>query len=302
MNFKLALITALITYAFFSCGKERSDTALIKPKEEVKDTLKEEEKEVPAKIRGIKLSADGVTSAYTLINSILGGIGDVLETPDCAHPAFGPHISQVYDDFLKKYVFAFQIHVSPDNDRCTDKTDRQRNEIKTYDKSPDSLKATLNETVEYSWKFRLDAAFKPSPNFTHLHQIKPIDGDADLPIITLTARYKASGDQLELIHTGGAGKTTSLKYVASIPLSDFKGQWVEVTEKITYSYTGKYEIVIKRLSDDKVLLTKKVAEIDMWRDGSTVCRPKWGIYRSLLDPGYLRDEVVRFDDFRIIEH
>lgn len=36
----------------------------------------------------------------------------------------------------------------------------------------------------------------------------------------------------------------------------------------------------------------------MWICGAnTFIRPKWGIYRSLLDRGRLRDESVRFVDF-----
>ena len=297
MNFKFLFVIAFGYCLILSCGKSKSEEILGKPKEEPREEVKDVLKPAVA-----ILSADGVSNTYTLINKIFGGTGDVLETPDCAHAAAGPHIRQVYDEFLKKYVFAFDIHVTPDNDRCLSANDRQRNEIKTYDKSPDSLKAALNETVEYSWKFKIDADFKPSSNFTHLHQIKPLDGDADLPMITLTARYKASGDQMELIHTAGEGKNTSLKYMASIPLSDFKGQWVEVIEKITYSYTGKYEILIKRLSDNKELLAKKITSIDMWRDGTTLCRPKWGIYRSLLSPTMIRDETVLFNDFKIREY
>lgn len=293
MNFRLATIIVFGCFVFICC-KEKTSA--------IKTSPVDDKKEVAESPVGALLSADGKTNTYTLINSVLGGTGDVLETPDCGHTTFGPHITQIYDELLKKQVFAFHIHVTPDNDRCNSSTDRQRNEIKTYDRSPDSLKASLNETVEYRWKFKLDAGFKPSPNFTHLHQIKPIDGDADLPMITLTARYKSSGDQMELIHTAGQGKNTSLKYIASIPLADFKGQWVEVSEIITYSYTGKYDIVIKRISDNKELLNKKIAQIDMWRDGTTVCRPKWGIYRSLLSPSYIRDETVLFNDFKITEY
>jgi len=38
---------------------------------------------------------------------------------------------------------------------------------------------------------------------------------------------------------------------------------------------------------------------DMWRNGTTFVRPKWGIYRSLNTPGDLRDETVLFNDFYI---
>jgi hypothetical protein len=37
----------------------------------------------------------------------------------------------------------------------------------------------------------------------------------------------------------------------------------------------------------------------MWRSGTTFCRPKWGIYRKLVDG--MRDEQVRFADFCIAE-
>ncbi len=251
---------------------------------------------------GTTLSAIGTGDTYSLINKQFGGTGDVVESPDCAHPTGAPHIQQVYDVDLKKPVFAFTIHLTPDNDRCLPSTDRQRNEIKTYDKSPDSLLAKVGEAMEYKWKFKLDKNFKPSPNFTHLHQLKAIDGDADSPLITLTARYKSSGNKLEVIHTAGIGKTTSLGYLASIPLSYFLGNWVEVTEKATFKTEGTYQIVIKRISDGKELLNMKKDNIDLWREGTTQCRPKWGIYRSLLSSTYLRDETVMFNDFNIKKH
>ena len=280
-------VFALSLLVLLSC-KEKDKIILDPPKE---DPIKEEQ------FSGVTLSANGTEDTYVLINKVLGGTGDVVEAPDVSHPAFGKHITQVYDNDLKAYVFAFHIHVTPDNDRGTD-SDRQRNEIKTYDKSPDNLKAALNETVKYSWKFKIDEKFKPSSNFTHLHQIKPIDGNASLPIITLTARYKSSGDVLELIHTGDDNKAVTKN---SIPLSDFKGNWVTVEEQIKYSGKGTYQILIKRLKDDKVLLNKTYNELDLWRTGTSTCRPKWGIYRSLLNAQMLRDETVLFNDFNITE-
>jgi hypothetical protein len=111
----------------------------------------------PTTKHGARLVADGPGNTYELINSVLGG--DATEDPDCAHLSFGRHISEVFDNTLNKNVFVFTLHVTPDNDRCNGATDRQRNEIKTYGPSPDSLKGQLNETVTYRWKFKLDAAF-----------------------------------------------------------------------------------------------------------------------------------------------
>src|SRR5262245_4943917 len=84
----------------------------------------------PAVKHGLTLKADGPGSTYELISSAFGG--DPLEDPDCAHPAFGRHVSEVFDQTLRENVFVFTMHVTPDNDRCNGSTDRQRNEIKTY--------------------------------------------------------------------------------------------------------------------------------------------------------------------------
>src|SRR6476659_1646601 len=128
----------------------------------------------PSTKYGVKLVADGPGNTYELINSVLGG--DATEDPDCAHPSFGRHIREEFDNTLNKNVFVFTLHVTPDDDRCNGSTDRQRNEIKTYGPSPDGLKGQLDETVTYQWKFKLDAGFKPSLSFTHIHQVKAGDG------------------------------------------------------------------------------------------------------------------------------
>lgn len=86
------------------------------------------------------LTADGQTDTYTLINQTLGGTAE--EPPDCSHPDFGPHITQQFDCALGDFAFTFYLHVTPDNDRCV-AFDRQRNEIKTYDRSPDYVNRVL---------------------------------------------------------------------------------------------------------------------------------------------------------------
>lgn len=284
----------ILCICFFGCACSKQKITSLQ-KEEVAGNGNQ-----TTNIEGPTLSADGSTDTYQLINSVFGGTGDVVEAPDCSHTSFGKHITQVFDAELKRQVFAFHIHLTPDNDKCED-SDRQRNEIKTYDKSPENLKASKDEKVLYKWKFKLDAGFKPSSDFTHIHQLKPIDGDNTLPIITLTPRYRAAGDIMQVIHTGETD-ATSQKYIAQIPLADFKGHWVEVTERATFSFDGKYEIQINRISDGKILLKQAFVNIEMWRKNSTSCRPKWGIYRRTLQPDMLRDETVLFNDFNITEY
>ena len=51
------------------------------------------------------------------------------------------------------------------------------------------------------------------------------------------------------------------------------------------------------MSDGAVLLTYSNNNIDLWRTGTTFCRPKWGIYRSLNNPQDLRDEDVLYGNY-----
>ncbi|MFD0941115.1 heparin lyase I family protein [Pedobacter boryungensis] len=288
MKEKIILLLILGSFSIVYCKKKTPD---VQPEPEI---IKPP---VTAPKLGILLQADGPGNTYELINSKLGSNAE--ETPDCGHAAFGRHIAEVYDDILKKNVFEFYMHVTPDDDRCNGSTDRQRNEIKSYGPSPDNVKGTIGETVTYRWKFKLDAGFKPSPSFTHIHQIKAGDGDDGSPLITITPRY-GNPDQLEIIHTAGSA-ATSLGKLKTVNLAPFKGNWVEVIEKIKYGTNGTYEINIKNVSDGALLLNYATNNIDLWRTGTTFCRPKWGIYRSLNNKSYIKDEAVRFADFCIAE-
>ena len=246
----------------------------------------------------IKLISNGEGNTYELINSILAPNYNVIEAPDCSHEDFGRHIDEVFDTELNKNVFRFFIHTTPDNDRCI-KFDRQRNEIKSYDKSPDELKGIQNEIVEYSWKFKLPSDFNSSKKFTHIHQIKAVGGSEDaMPLITLTTR-EGSPDNLELRYS----ETTSQITLKEVELSPFKGTWVEVVETVVYGEKGigSYEIEIRNIDSGVRLFYYSNDDIRMWKTNAEFMRPKWGIYRSLLDESKLKDENVLFADFSVKE-
>lgn len=240
--------------------------------------------------RSVELVADGRTDTYRLIARALGG--NPIESPDCGHTDFGPHITQAFDSAQRKSVFVFHLHVIPDTDRCRT-FDRQRNEIKTYGPSPDQVKAFHDDRTTYRWQFKLDADFQASERFTHIHQLKAGDGDAGAPIITITPRL-GDPDALELIHIDSRGSNTT---VATTDLSPFKGVWIEAYETVTWRTKGEYSLELRRSSDRVLLFSYSSGDIDMWRDGATFARPKWGIYRSLDQSEQLRDEQVRFDRF-----
>lgn len=282
MRFSILIILICILFSCKKSSKTDSEAPVIAPPT------------TPIVTYGTSLKADGPGDTYELLNRVLGGTA--YEVPDCIHSQ--RHISEIYDSDLKTNVFVFSAHVATDNDRCIN-FDRQRTEIKTYGVSAEKLKANLGESITYRWKFKLDAGFKPSPSFTHLHQIKAGDGDADDPIITLTARYGAANtDKLELIHIGSDGISSK---ISTVDLNPFKGFWVEVIAQMEFATKGAYKISIKRVSDGLTLMSYENSNIDLWRSSTSFCRPKWGIYRSLANVTYLRDEEIRFADFCIAE-
>src|SRR5215470_17529140 len=135
----------------------------------------------------LHVRADGVIQPETFTGTLFQA---APETPDCSHLNFGPHLTQVPNATLGSYVFVFNSHVVPDNDRCS-ATDRQRLEIKTEGHNnptpyQDYIVGHLGETVTHRWRFLLPTGFQPSNSFTHIHQIKAYDGDSGSPLITLT--------------------------------------------------------------------------------------------------------------------
>lgn len=256
------------------------------------------------------LEADGSANAYTVINNVLAPGATAVESPDQttggsavgSHANFGRHIQMVFDAELNKYVFQFLIHINSvlDNDVSTGDLDRQRVEIKTYGSSPANLKGTVGENITYKWRFRLPIGFQPSSNFTHIHQIKAVDGDDSNPLFTITPRYNVSGNTLQLIYTKDSSSGT-ITY-KSIPLSSFLGVWVEVTEQLTVGANGTYNISIKRLSDAVELLAYSNNNILTIRPSNTFTRPKWGIYRSITSSSLLRDDSLRIASISITEN
>ena len=234
---------------------------------------------------------------YTVINEKLADGGDAFEVSDCSHSKFGPHITQVFDKALKKHVFRFHIHRDQDTDRCK-KFDRQRTEIKVYDKSPDWLKAIEQSKFVYKWKFRLDQKFQPSPRFTHLFQMKAVGGsNSSHPMISFSARKgrRERPDKFELRY----GTQNKSKKIMEVQLLPFLGQWLLVVFNATFGEKGMLVIKITSIKNGAQLLYYKNETIKMWKNDADFLRPKWGIYRSLKNKDALRDEVVDFADIEI---
>ncbi len=259
------------------------------------------------------LTADGKTDTYLLISKS-GFYTETSgnQTPDdfMGHPEYH-HISQIFDNTLGKYVFAFDIHIDykegdsliTDGNKGT-LTDRQRNEIKCMSSRPATV-AEDGETITYRWKFMLPQGMQTTSAFCHIHQIKGM-GDSEAvahPVFTLTCRTAGNRQVLQLINVpyeGSANVTLS-----QIDLQPLLGRWIEAKETLTVGHNGKYTLTLTDVETGLTMMRSTENDIEIWRDTDdrSTMRGKWGIYRSLGDKlslkGQLRSERILFADFEI---
>ena len=230
------------------------------------------------------------------------------------HPD-GKHCEVIFDKELDKHIFRFTIHANAahlDGDRGK-KEDRQRNEIKSQtSKQWRHLNGNLDERQMLCWKFRLPEGFRPSTKFCHIHQLKAQEGNNGAPLITISTRCDKDGNnrRIQVIHTGDTRESSRGVIVDNLPLSDFEGQWIDVTTEMHYSHNGTFKIKMRRISDNKILVEKEFKNIDLWRTGATNIRNKFGLYRSygrkMIDDNDrpdngIKDEFIDFSDFKVYE-
>ena len=250
------------------------------------------------------LDADGAgvgLSAYELIRDF-GGSGSI-ESPDLYaenHPG-DAHIFEAADGLVGNH-FVFVIHRDIDIDRDRlDITDRQRNEIKTFDRSEEAVKGYENETFIYTWKFRINAEMEVSTRFSHFFQLKAVGGEDSHPILTISGAERSGEDGIEVRYS----PLQADEILQRTAWSAVTGEWLEAYCRVTFSDAGGLRLIVRRLSDGAVIFNIDEAALDLWRgeDASHFVRPKWGIYRSLLDAENLRpdEEDVRFANFSIRE-
>ncbi|MEO0972871.1 MAG: hypothetical protein AAFX85_07225 [Pseudomonadota bacterium] len=248
------------------------------------------------------LDADGAHSghsAYRLIRDFGGPRS--IESPDL----YGVNhvgVEHIYEDtdgaVGPHFVFAIHRDIDRDRDRLH-KADRQRNEIKAYDKSVRELKGFENETLRYTWKFKVNASMTVSKRFTHFFQLKAVGGQDSQPILTISGAKRRGEDGIEVRHSPGAGGTL----LARQPWSVVAGEWVQVYCRATFAEAGDLRLIVRRLRDGEIVFDITVPALDLWR-GETArhfVRPKWGIYRSVADLDNLRpeEETVRFANFEV---
>ena len=253
------------------------------------------------------LDADGDQSGldtYDLIRAFGGDyVPGPIEAPDL-YPINHPGVRHIYEDFDadigNHFVFIIHRDIDIDRDR-TENDDRQRNEIKTYDKSEEAVKGYEDETFIYRWKFRINADMEVSTRFSHFFQLKAVGGADSHPILTISGAERSGEDGIEVRYSPLQIDTR----LQRVDWSLVTGQWLEAYCRVTFAEAGDLRLIVTRMSDDEVIFDIDERDLDLWRgeDASHFVRPKWGIYRSILDWDNLRpdEEIVRFANFSVSE-
>ena len=250
------------------------------------------------------LDADGDRvglDTYDLIRAFGGP--NPIEAPDL-YPINHPGVRHIYEDYDadigNHFVFIIHRDIDIDRDRV-ENDDRQRNEIKTYDQSEEAVKGFENETFIYRWKFRINEAMEVSTRFTHLFQLKAVGGEDSHPILTISGAERSGEDGIEVRYSPLQADTILQRQ----DWSRVTGEWLEAYCRVTFAEAGDLRLIVTRMSDDEVIFNIDERGLDFWRgeDASHFVRPKWGIYRSILDWDNLRpdEENVRFANFSVSE-
>jgi hypothetical protein len=227
----------------------------------------------------IELNADGEggQDTYEIIKEAFGPY--CLEVPDLYsnnHQGFN-HIQEGEDEEAGP-CFIFYLHrdLDWDRDQYPDVTDRQRNEIKIYDGSSETGKARQGEVFRYRWKIFIGKSMTISLNFCHFFQLKAVGGDDSHPVMTLSGSVNGGTPEVEILHSPSKDDTQLTKNNWEIA----RGKWLGAECIALMDDEGYLKFSLKSLSGETILETEQL-QIDMWREGSSYIRPKWGIYRSL---------------------
>ena len=260
--------------------------------------------------------SDGPNNGLTAYELIENAFGEgSIEAPDF-YPSNHDDVVHIIEDTdaVVGNHFVFLAHRDLDHDRSGGPSDRQRNEIKTFDRSDQDLLGYEGETFQYTWKFKVSSELELTSRFTHFFQIKAknysednSNGNDNQPVFTLSgAEQNSSGNELQLRYSAGFnpdGSRTSDVYLVRHDWDAITDEWLEVFVQITYAEAGKFDMTITRMRDDNIIFDISEDNIDTYRGVETrdFSRPKWGIYRSILERSSLRaeEEQVRFADFTI---
>lgn len=176
--------------------------------------------------------------------------------------------------------FRFLLHRDHDGDRDKQhllQKKRQRNEIKGYTGSPPVMKAVNGDSVEYTWLMKIKSNFSVNKTFCHFFQLKPVGTTDEYPIATLSGAVTNGNPQLEFRTFGEKEKRYRIA-----DWQDCLNKWLICRCQVDYGEKGKFFFSVKS-TDTSINSSHIIQNFPSWKNEYSFVRPKWGIYRSLVD-------------------
>lgn len=246
---------------------------------------------------------DCVNDAINQINTVLGGNPEIAAVEIPTTNSGRPHVSCVPDSKMGNAI-KFTIYKS-DNDAVTGNADRQRLEMKVFERSPSALKATNNTDYIYSWWFKLAKSTTVGKGFWHIFQLKAVGNNVDdTPLATFTL---TTTDGFHLRLRSDDFVTTTTYRLVDLP--SVLGKWVQAFVQVSYKpgkvagskNSGSIRVIIKDevgktlfpLGDDVNLFYN-----NMFWDSASFVRPKWGLYRKI-DNSFQSSDYELFQNIQI---
>lgn len=216
------------------------------------------------------LAASLTTSAFALTATSFSSFGGVEEPRQIYRPSSNSFADDSYDNTTSPSsgVFKFELRFTSswwDGDMDKNRTDRQRAEVRQL-----GTRQATGQTFEYLSTWRTPSTFRRGGHFTHIFQVKAMDGNNAPPLVvgtilsnTTMALQKCSGSDggLQTVHSRSfaAGSTYSMR----------------VRLKASTSSTGSLQWSINGSA-----LSGRTG-LAMYRPGATQYHPKWGLYRGV---------------------
>jgi hypothetical protein len=168
--------------------------------------------------------------------------------------------------------------------------DRQRNEVKGMNAGGTDLTLGLGETWRLDWSLYIPDSLDATNRFTHIMQLK-MPGDGSAPILTMDLSLQGSVPKIQLkIFDGGT-------VIGSTNLAPLQNTWLCTSLTFTIGDAPAGAVTWTLSEGGATLVNSTKTGVDTWLQDRV--RPKWGIYRSVLDTsGSLHPCYLLLSDMR----
>nr|BFE69961.1 hypothetical protein GCM10020092_032620 [Actinoplanes digitatis] len=178
--------------------------------------------------------------------------------------------------YVQGDAYRFDMHT-----RDRDGDDRQRNEVKGMRADGRILSLGNGETWRITYDLFIPNTLRGTRTFTHIFQLKR-PGNGSAPLATIGLRRDDDAEYLTWRPFASGGE------LGNVPLEQIWNRWATIDMTFTVGDEGSARFICRE--GGRTLADATRDGIDLWLGDRL--RPKWGIYRSLGDPGQLHNTYL----------